>query len=168
MHNAFPNIYLHSPSNSDDELLLFFLQVEGMEIAIALIGPQPKLTAGDYSDLIKQIRTLVSHSHIQVCCTALKLIGALAQGLRRRFAPHARGVLCATIGKLPDKKCHKAASNALRTVYDSACLTLDFVIDDVISGVDSKKVGRVCVPALSLFTCCGHLIDPVYFTVIKF
>ncbi len=121
-----------------------------MEIAISLIGPHPKLTAGDYGDVIKQIRTLVSHSHVQVCCTALKLIGALAQGLRRRFAPHARGVLRAAIDKLPDKKCHKAASSTLRSVYDSACLTLDFVIDDVILGVDSKKVGRVCVPALSL------------------
>ncbi len=114
-----------------------------MEIAISLIGPEPKLTVGDYGDLIKRIRTLVNHSHVQVCCTALKLIGALAQGMRRGFAPHSRGVLRAAIGKLPDKKCHKAASNALHIVYDSACLTLDFVIDDVISGVDSKKVRSV-------------------------
>ncbi len=135
-----------------------------MEIAISLIGPQPKLTAGDYGDLIKQIRALVSHSHVQVCCTALKLIGALAQGLRRGFAPHARGVLRAAIGKLPDKKCHKAASDALHIVYDSACLTLDFVIDDVISGVDNKKVRRVWFglcssPSLHLLRTLTWLIN---------
>ncbi len=136
-----------------------------MEIAISLIGPQPKLTTGDYGDLIKQIRTLVSHSHVQVCCTALKLIGVLARGMRRGFASHSRGVIRAAIGKLPDKKCHKAASDALHIIYDSACLTFDFVIDDVISGLDSKKVSRVCALLLSLslslcvcvciFTCCS-------------
>lgn len=40
--------------------------LEGLNIAIDLIGPLPKLTAGDYGDLVQKVKRLGDHSHVQV------------------------------------------------------------------------------------------------------
>lgn len=40
--------------------------LEGLNIAIDLIGSVPKLTAGDYGDLIQKLKRLGDHSHVQV------------------------------------------------------------------------------------------------------
>lgn len=40
--------------------------LEGLNIAVEMIGPVPKLTTGDYGDLVQKIRRLGDHSHVQV------------------------------------------------------------------------------------------------------
>lgn len=40
--------------------------LEGLNIAIDLIGTIPKLTPGDYGDLVQKVKRLGDHSHVQV------------------------------------------------------------------------------------------------------
>lgn len=40
--------------------------LEGLNIVVDMIGPTPKLTAGDYGDLVQKVKRLGDHSHFQV------------------------------------------------------------------------------------------------------
>lgn len=40
--------------------------LEGLNIAVDMIGTIPKLTAGDYGDLVQKVKRLGDHSHFQV------------------------------------------------------------------------------------------------------
>lgn len=40
--------------------------LEGLNIAIEMIGDVPKLTAGDYGDMVQKLKRLGDHSHVQV------------------------------------------------------------------------------------------------------
>lgn len=40
--------------------------LEGLNIAVDMIGAVPKLTAGDYGDLVQKVKRLGDHSHVQV------------------------------------------------------------------------------------------------------
>lgn len=40
--------------------------LEGLNIAVDMIGEVPKLTAGDYGDLVQKVKRLGDHSHVQV------------------------------------------------------------------------------------------------------
>lgn len=57
--------------------------LEGLNIAVDMIGIVPKLTSGDYGDLVQKVKRLGDHSHYQarIDCwafvTALYLYGAL-------------------------------------------------------------------------------------------
>lgn len=48
--------------------------LEGLNIAIEMIGEVPKLTAGDYGDMVQKLKRLGDHSHVQVMA-AVKLFG---------------------------------------------------------------------------------------------
>lgn len=45
--------------------------LEGLNIAVDLIGPVPKLTAGDYGELVQKLKRLGDHSHVQVTVPAV-------------------------------------------------------------------------------------------------
>lgn len=40
--------------------------LEGLNIAVDMIGDIPKLTPGDYGDLVQKVKRLGDHSHVQV------------------------------------------------------------------------------------------------------
>ncbi len=40
--------------------------LEGLNIAVDMIGDIPKLTSGDYGDLVQKVKRLGDHSHVQV------------------------------------------------------------------------------------------------------
>lgn len=40
--------------------------LEGLHMAVDLIGPVPKLEAGNYGDLVQKVKRLGDHSHVQV------------------------------------------------------------------------------------------------------
>jgi hypothetical protein len=44
-----------------------------MKIALDIIGDIPKLTSGDYSDLVREMKALGAHSHVQVVISAFKV-----------------------------------------------------------------------------------------------
>lgn len=39
--------------------------LEGLNIAVDMIGAVPKLTAGEYGDLVQKVKRLGDHSHFQ-------------------------------------------------------------------------------------------------------
>lgn len=45
--------------------------LEGLKIAVEMIGAVPKLTAGDYGDLVQKVKRLGDHSHVQVRTAAV-------------------------------------------------------------------------------------------------
>lgn len=45
--------------------------LEGLNIAVDMIGTVPKLTAGDYGDLVQKVKRLGDHSHVQVRTAAV-------------------------------------------------------------------------------------------------
>jgi hypothetical protein len=44
-----------------------------MKIALDIIGDIPKLTSGDYSDIVREMKALGAHSHVQVVISAFKV-----------------------------------------------------------------------------------------------
>lgn len=135
-------------------------KVGGMQIAIDLIGPLPKLVPGaDYGDLVKLLRELGGHSHVQVVCTSFKLLGMMAQGLRKDFTPYARGVFKTMLLKLTDKKCLRVAEESMGEVYTS-CMTVEPICEDLVTGLDAQKVNAVHARA-SLYSFISRFVCPV-------
>lgn len=64
----------------------------------------PKLANGDYAQIFRLAKILISDSNIQVQICGLKIIGVLAKGLRQSFRPLLRSNMDILISKLKDRK----------------------------------------------------------------
>jgi len=123
-------------------------KVEGLKLVLNIIGPVPKLQPGDYGDLVRTLKGLMSHCHFQVASTAMKVLGLIADGLRKEFHPFSRMVFQAYVSCTKDKKLAAVIGEGLDLLY-VACLPLDQVLEDLDTlGLDAKKnspAGRVCL-----------------------
>lgn len=57
--------------------------LEGLNIAVDMIGAVPKLTAGDYGDLVQKVKRLGDHSHFQVRMDCMAFVAACISAVRR-------------------------------------------------------------------------------------
>ncbi|CAM9401832.1 unnamed protein product, partial [Discosporangium mesarthrocarpum] len=135
--------------------------LEGLNIAVDLIGPLPKLTPGDYGDIVRQVKRLGDHSHVQVAITSFRLLSLIAEGLGPGFSPYGRGVVGAMLTKLKDKKCAAALGPCLDRIYGNP-ITLDQVTDEVVTALDSKKAAHARLATLEwLGRCVSKPAPPV-------
>ena len=89
------------------------------------IGPVPKLRTPDettkpaMAELVKSARTLSADSHQAVAGAAVKVIGALASGLRAAFAPWALASFRALVARAKDKKAIAGVTTAPSSPFSS-------------------------------------------------
>ncbi|CAM9903323.1 unnamed protein product [Scytosiphon promiscuus] len=127
--------------------------LEGLTIAVDMIGAVPKLTAGDYGDLVQKVKRLGDHSHVQVASTSHKLLSLLAEGLGQGFHPFFRTVVGAMLVKLRDKKCVSVLGTCLDKVYGNPH-SLDQVMDEVVAALDTKKAIHARLATLEWVSRC--------------
>ncbi|CAN7938636.1 unnamed protein product, partial [Ixodes hexagonus] len=100
----------------------------------------PKLEAGDYGDLVKVLRRMVSKdSNVVVVALAARCLAGLATGLRQRFHPYANACVSTCLEKFKEKK--QAVAVALREALDAAFqqTTLEAILEDVTAALDGKN-----------------------------
>ncbi len=103
---------------------------QALELVLDAIGPVPKLRTPDettkpaMAELVKSARTLSADSHQAVAGAAVKVIGALASGLRAAFAPWALASFRALVARAKDKKAIAGVTTALDALVPYA-LKLD-------------------------------------------
>ena len=91
----------------------------------------PKLAATEFRAVTEVIRRLINDSNFNVVLWVLRMVGAMAKGLRRPFAGAARNNFFNIIGKFRDKKT-LMIEETFKTLNDlSYCLNIEEVLDDV-------------------------------------
>ncbi|KAJ1416447.1 armadillo-type protein [Ochromonadaceae sp. CCMP2298] len=144
-------------------------QLRAMQIVIDAIGPVPKIKPGcDVGDLMSVIKGFLRQGHLQLQTASLKVIGLLADGLRREFGNSVRPLLQQVVGKSREKRLVPEVQGALLAVF-THCVPLDCINDDLIEFLASKKSpphGRVCLLEVVL-QVCGTLPEKVGSDMLK-
>ncbi len=95
---------------------------EAMEALETLVA-NPKLEAGDYSDLVRMLKKIVSKDiNVVVVALAGKCITGLANGLKKKFSPYASSCISTILEKFKEKKANVVT--AMREAIDSCFLAV--------------------------------------------
>eukprot|EP01012_Entosiphon_sulcatum_P017637 TRINITY_DN2237_c0_g1_i2.p1 TRINITY_DN2237_c0_g1~~TRINITY_DN2237_c0_g1_i2.p1 ORF type:complete len:1590 (-),score=328.08 TRINITY_DN2237_c0_g1_i2:288-4868(-) len=136
----------------------FFVVVDGdgkwmerkkMLDVLGSLADAPKLQDGDYMEVVKLLKKLLNDTQIPLVSAAIKIIGALANGLRQNFAIYTRFYLSTLLDKFKEKKTVvlEPLHNTLLVLYQCNCLPLAGAhTEDIISALQNK------VPAVKQHT----------------
>ncbi|KAK1262104.1 Protein MOR1 [Acorus gramineus] len=85
-----------------------------------------KIAPGDFSEICRTLKKLVTDINIAVSVEAIQAIGNLARGLRNHFSGSSRFLLPVLLEKLKEKKpaLMEALTQTLQTMFKAGCLTL--------------------------------------------
>ncbi|KAK1306094.1 Protein MOR1 [Acorus calamus] len=85
-----------------------------------------KIAPGDFSEICRTLKKLVTDINIAVSVEAIQAIGNLARGLRNHFSGSSRFLLPILLEKLKEKKpaLMEALTQTLQTMFKAGCLTL--------------------------------------------
>lgn len=100
----------------------------------------PKLMPGDYGELVKALKKVLSKdSNVVLVAMAGKSLAALARGLAKKFTPYAPVCVAAILEKFKEKKANVVA--ALRDAIDSIypCTTLEAMQEDLLEALANKN-----------------------------
>ncbi len=103
---------------------------EAVEAVEALTTKYQKLEPGDYGDLVRVLKRMISKdSNVVVVAIAGKCIAGLANGLKKKFSPYAPSCIGTIIEKFKEKKANvlsamREASDACFAAVSSSCLVL--------------------------------------------
>lgn len=108
---------------------------QGLQMVLSIIGPVPKLqgSGGAYGELVGVVRKLLlKDSNQAVVIEAVKVVGALADGLRKEFHMYGKGLTLELLQKLKDKKVAMVAAvhHTLDQLYLEA-VSLDQIMGDL-------------------------------------
>ncbi|KAJ1686606.1 hypothetical protein LUZ63_017996 [Rhynchospora breviuscula] len=114
-----------------------------------------KIATGDFSEVCRTLKKLVTDVNLAVSVEAVQAIGNLAKGLRSHFASNSRFILPVLLEKLKEKKptLADALTQTLQAMHKSGCLSLMDVIEDVKVAV-KNKVPLVRSLTLNWVTSC--------------
>jgi len=94
---------------------------EALEALEALLVKYLKLESGDYADLVRALKRIVSKdSNVIVVALAVKGITGLANGLKKKFSPYAPSVMGSLLDKFKEKKA--VVLNPLKEATDAVYL----------------------------------------------
>ncbi|THU56074.1 hypothetical protein C4D60_Mb11t13430 [Musa balbisiana] len=98
---------------------------------LAKLASTKRITPGDFSEICRTLKKLVTDVNLAVSVEAIQAIGNLAKGLRNHFAASSRFLLPVLLEKLKEKKpaLTEALSQTLQSMHKSGCLTLVDVIE---------------------------------------
>ncbi|XP_021953812.1 protein mini spindles isoform X2 [Folsomia candida] len=120
---------------------------EAMEALDALVVANPKLETGDYSDLVRMLKKIISKdTNVVVVALAGKSLCGLANGLKKKFSPYASSCISTILEKFKEKKA--SVVTAMRDAIDACFVatTLESIQEDTIQALQNKN------PAVKLET----------------
>ncbi|KAK8551075.1 hypothetical protein V6N13_119565 [Hibiscus sabdariffa] len=99
-----------------------------------------KIAPGDFSEVCRTLKKLVTDVNIAVAVEAIQAIGNLARGLRTHFSGSSRFLLPVLLEKLKEKKpaLTESLTQTLQAMYKSGCLNLVDIVEDVKTATKNK------------------------------
>ena len=117
-------------------------KVAALNALIEAGGEQPyKISDGNYTTLLRELKQLLGHTHYLVCSKALTAIGMLAAGVGEPLSSDLRPLLANIVPLFKDKKVGKAVMSCLDEMFGNA-LRFDHFLgsnDSFLSSLDEKK-----------------------------
>ena len=105
------------------------------------LASQPRLATGDYGDVLRELRKIVTKDSNVVCqAETVACYAALARGLRKDFATPARQLASVLLDKLKEK--NAGVTSACRDALDVMhryCFSLADVAEDVVGALEHKN-----------------------------
>lgn len=99
---------------------------EAMESLETLVA-NPKLEAGDYADLVRMLKKIISKdTNVVVVALAGKCTAGLANGLKKKFSPYASSCVSTILEKFKEKKATVLA--AMREAIDACFVAVSFIL----------------------------------------
>ncbi|XP_030501209.2 protein MOR1 [Cannabis sativa] len=114
-----------------------------------------KIAPGDFSEICRSLKKLVTDVNIAVAVEAIQAIGNLARGLRTNFSASSRFLLPVLLEKLKEKKptSTEALNQSLQAMHTAGCLSLADIVEDIKTAV-KNKVPLVRSSTLNWVTFC--------------
>lgn len=108
--------------------------------ALQTLLQNPKLESGDYGDLVKALKkVLTKDTNVVLVAMAGKSIASLAKGLGKKFSPYALACVSGILEKFKEKKANvvTALREAIDAIYPST--TLEALQEDLIEALNNKN-----------------------------
>eukprot|EP00850_Spirogloea_muscicola_P001145 SM000004S15015 [mRNA] locus=s4:723804:739200:- [translate_table: standard] len=119
------------------------------------VSSVPKIAAGDFLEIYRSLKKLMTDVNIAVATEAIQATGNLARGLRANFSGGARLLLPVLLDKFKEKKptILQAVREALQAIHKSGCLPMADFLEDVKLAAKNKVPG-VRAETLAWITFC--------------
>lgn len=108
--------------------------------ALQTLLQNPKLESGDYGDLVKALKkVLTKDTNVVLVAMAGKCLACLAKGLGKKFSPYALACVSGILEKFKEKKVNvvTALREAIDAIYPST--TLDALQEDLVEALNNKN-----------------------------
>nr|GMD91866.1 protein MOR1 isoform X1 [Ipomoea batatas] len=114
-----------------------------------------KIAPGDFSEICRTLKKLITDVNIAVAVEAIQAIGNLARGLRTHFSASSRFLLPVLLEKLKEKKpaLSESLTQTLQAMHKSGCLNLPDIVEDI-KAATKNKVPLVRSMTLNWVTFC--------------
>uniref|UniRef100_W4VRR1 Putative microtubule-associated protein n=1 Tax=Corethrella appendiculata TaxID=1370023 RepID=W4VRR1_9DIPT len=104
------------------------------------LSQNPKLQSGDYGDLVKALKKIISKdTNVVLVALGGKCLAGIARGLGKKFQPYAGACVSAILEKFKEKKTNVVS--ALRDAIDAIYLStnLDAISEDILEALANKN-----------------------------
>jgi len=122
--------------------------------ALETLTKNPKLENGDYGDVIRALKKIISKdTNVLVVTLAGKCLAGLAAGLKKRFQSYATVCLPAILEKFREKKqtVVQALREAADAIYES--VSIDLILEDTLVALENKNPAVKAETAAYLARC---------------
>jgi len=137
-----------------------------------LATASPRIQTGDFHEVVKSLRLLLSDSMVLIVSAACKALGNLGGGLRGEFRNHALNLLPIILDKLKDK--NRGVVEAVHVTLDqwySSCISMDDASDSIAASLGRSSTPKVrlevlkwvsrCLPKIKKATQAACLTEPI-------
>lgn len=134
---------------------------EVLDLLEKILTDAPKLENGDYADLVKVLKKVMTKdSNVVLVGVACKCLALLVTALKKRFHPYAGAMLPACLEKFKEKKQNVVLPlrDAVDAIYVST--TLEAVQEDVLAALENKNP-QVKAESVSFLGRCFTKCTPV-------
>ncbi|XP_027924008.1 protein MOR1-like [Vigna unguiculata] len=99
-----------------------------------------RISPGDFSEVCRTLRKLISDVNIAVAVEAVQAIGNLSRGLRTHFSASSRFLLPVLLEKLKEKKpaLAEALSQTLQAMHKAGCISLIDIVEEIKTATKNK------------------------------
>lgn len=122
--------------------------------ALETLTKNPKLENGDYGEVVKILKKIISKdTNVVVVTLAGKCLAGLAGGLKKRFQPYAAACLPAILEKFREKKqtVVQALREAADAIYES--VNIELILEDTLAALENKNPAVKAETAAYLARC---------------
>ncbi|KAL4281731.1 hypothetical protein GQ457_03G043050 [Hibiscus cannabinus] len=107
---------------------------------LSKLASTKKIAPGDFAEVCRTLKKLVTDVNIAVAVEAIQAIGNLARGLRTHFSASSRFLLPVLLEKLKEKKpaSTESLTQTLQAMHKSGCLNLADIVEDVKTATKNK------------------------------